>query len=158
MILAAETSNLPTVISIVAALAAVGATIVTAVVAITNIKPTRKKTSAEADKVAAEATFQGGSYIKELSEAASSLVTPLRNENEKLQARVQTLEVHVRELQEQADSARRELREEHDQGLITKEAFQKQIKDLTNKYQRQIAELKAKIAELEASSATESTD
>jgi chromosome segregation ATPase len=149
MILAAgDSSNLPTVIAVIAALAAVGATVVTAFVALTNIKPTRRKTSAEAERVAAEVPFQGGSYIKELSEAASSLVTPLRNENEKLQQRVRELELRVNDLEKTRDEALRSLRIERDETEMTKLQYERRERDIIEAYEKQIVILRARVTAL----------
>lgn len=150
MILAAESGgNLPTVIAVIAALAAVASGVVTALVALTNIKGTRKKTSAEADKIAAEASFQGASYVKDLSEAAASLVTPLRSENEKLQARIRLLEERVDELEKKEEDARRKLNRERELSDSSKDAFDTRLRGVMLSYQEEIRILKAQITDLE---------
>ena len=93
LIVAAEAAgvlglNLPTLIALVSALSAITAV----VVGVFNASPTRKKLVAEARASEANVSYAGGVYIKELSEAASTLVTPLSKENTMLRERILLLE------------------------------------------------------------------
>lgn len=149
MILTAEAGNLPVAIAIVSGLAAVLATLITAFVALGNLKPSRRKTNAEAEKLAADTPFAGGAFVKELSEAASSLVVPLRSENESLRKRVDALQRRVDELELHEEEARAQLHRERDQSDIARKSFDKRLRELTISYQKQIQELKDQIAILE---------
>lgn len=156
MIMASVESNLPTYVAVSSAFAAVVATLVTAFVAAANFRNTKRKTGAEAQsqeataaKINAEVPFQGGSYIRELSEAASSLVIPLRNENEKLLERVRQLEERVNTLEDKEQEARRLLHREREIAAMAKDSFDRQLRELSAAYQGEIDGLKTEVAQLE---------
>lgn len=160
MIFAAEpasTSTLLTAITIISGIAAAGGAIVTAFIAAGKFKPERRKTEVEADKIARDTQYSGGDYIKQLSEAAASLVIPLRTENEKLQGRVRELEdtLHTKEdelrkLEAAAREARLALHRERELSTSNQEGFDARLRAVSIEYQRQINQLKAEIARLEA--------
>lgn len=150
-------TDLPTLIAIVTAVAGSAAGLATVAVTLLTARQTKSKIGAEAenqqalaDNTRAGTPFQGGAYVKELSEAASSLVTPLRSENEKLHQRIQVLEARMDELEEKEQDARRQLHHEREVNSSAKESFDNKLRALTVAYQEQIDALKQEVTELEA--------
>lgn len=125
-------------------------TVVTAsIIAFVNLRPGRRKLGAEADKAVADVGFAGGSYVKDISDAASSLVIPLRNENDHLRKRVIELEVRVIDLEIKKQDLEHKLQYERDLIASSANGFDHRMKQMALGYQSEISVLKEEIARLE---------
>lgn len=129
----------------VAAFVAVAGAATTAIVAAANLKPNRRKLSAEADKAQGEVPFVGGSYVKDISDAASSLVTPLRSENETLRRRVLDLEIKILALESERSEIIRKLEYERDVNSTLANRYDRRMKRIVQAHNEEISRLQMEI-------------
>ncbi len=147
-VLAAIVEGGATGVALLASLAAILTALTGGAVSVYMMRSNRRRMDAEAAHLASQAghvdretQFTGTIYIKDLSEAAASIVATTRGENKELQARVEVLESRLDTARDriealEADNQRlaRELHRAQERITEDQDNFQRQMRALMLRY------------------------